>query len=229
MKSNTNVQGETSLLAGTRLLLALSLFATVACGAEAEPPSGQEPAGDPGITSENSEELRQQSRWLPWRGFNSSDQHDTNTPGLSVIYGVDVFFTNPGRIHALDVWWYEPSRADNYYTNGDPTGVKRLGPSNPGTVAVRRMNCPGGYVVAGYRIATDQAKTKILKFGVVCRNLSDDNDRISLPMAGNEATLFSDTLVCGEFPHGGSTPGYVEYMISQTNMSGMGARCVLPR
>ena len=225
MERSATIHEEMSTLIRTRLPLALLLFATVACGGEAEDPSGE----DPGVSSELGEDLRSQLRYLPWRGAPATPtQHTSNTPGLSVIYGIDIWFSS-GTIRTLDVWWYEPSRADNTYANGDPWGSSRLGPSGLTDVAFMRQTCPTNHVVAGYQIALNQAKTKIIKFGITCRNLFDDDDITHfVPVGSHDPAVIPEILRCGDFPQPPPS-GYIEYMFAQTDLSGIGARCVLPR
>jgi hypothetical protein len=230
-----------------RRLTALSLFLLTSVGC------GGEPGGDATLESSTTAEAGSESIGslaqdltfsgvnLPWRGQNPAawPLQTTNRPGLSIVWRVDIGVSTilEDEDHAypaivgMQVCAYEPSNPNNTYTAGDPLGCQIIGKRTASKWHTQQ--CPINQVVAGYNIATNPGGNSIGKLGMVCRDLANPNFTGSLPVVGNSGILFTERLVCGEFPQPAPV-GYVDYFMAKAAsvgtlpMLGMGARCVAP-
>lgn len=203
--------------------MALVALATQGCGAaDVDEATGAVAAEDSIATTEEALHAFPGVPALPWRGAPPQPaQLTSNQAGLQLIYHMGVGVTNK-TIVGLQVCWYTPSNANNFYTQGDPLGCTIVGKPIAGQWTAQA--CPGDQVVSGYSTRANAANTKIVKFGTTCKSLSNPSVFTNFPILGDPNVLFSDHLHC-QGPNG--QVAYMEYFNSNNNLTGFNGVCVL--
>lgn len=144
---------------------------------------------------------------------------------LGVVYAVDIGMTRVctggvfgvgqtchHQLKGLQVWSYEPTNPNNFFTTGDRTGRSVIGQSVAGSWT--RQTCPAGTVMSGYTIYS--RSTRVEKLGLRCRDLISGVNQ-SLSLVGTTDILFGDFFCCGD---------YVGSLQVNRAGNGMGASCV---
>jgi hypothetical protein len=107
---------------------------------------------------------------------------------LGVIFGARLYGGN--LLSALELYYYIPSAADNYYRADDyRASAGRVG--NTGGTDLGGYFCPDGYGIVGLQGASGLGVDRL---GFICGQINDPSHVVALPVAGGKGgTAFKET------------------------------------